>query len=279
MTVEWTLVAAVVASAILHASWNAITKASSDPLLSICIVTLTGGVAAACAIPFVPFPGAGAWPYLLTAVTLHSLYQLALVRCYALGDLSQVYPIARGLAPLGVAMLALGAGEVPTLVQTSGLLLASGSIVSFAWVDYGQRHSRAAVTSAVITAILISSYTVVDGLGVRAVERELSYIAWVFFLDAFPMLAIALHRRRHSIKYFLGTQALEAVAGGCMATLGYGVVLWALSRGPMAPIAALRETSVIFAALIGTRLLGEAFGRRRLAAACALAIGLALARA
>jgi drug/metabolite transporter (DMT)-like permease len=277
--VESIVVVAVLAAAVLHAGWNALAKSSRDPLLNMATVTASGGLAAAAVVPFVPFPGAAAWPYLLAAVLLHFLYQLSLVRCYALGDLSQVYPIARGLAPLGVALLALFAGEVPNALQVAGLIVACGGIVSLAGVHRTRRAPGAAIASAVLTAILISGYTVVDGLGVRAVDTAASYIAWSFFLDAFPIVLFARHQRAGELQRFLRSEGRRGVVGGVMATLCYSIVLWALAHGPMAAIAALRETSVIFAALLGTCLLGEPFGRRRLAAACALAAGLALMHA
>jgi len=276
MTLDVIVVAAVLASAVLHASWNALTKASSDPLLNIAIVTATGGVVLGLAIPLLPMPRPAVWPYLAASVCLHFAYQLQLVRSYGLGDLSQVYPIARGFAPLGVAVLALTAGERPAPLQALGLVMASGAIASLALSGSDRGRSTAATRSALITAVLIAAYTFVDGLGVRVGGDVATYVAWSFFLDSFPIVATALYLRRTSASRFVRTEGLRAVAGGIVATLGYGLVLWALARGPMAPISALRETSVIFGAFIGTRILGEPFGARRVAAAGVLALGLLL---
>ena len=132
------------------------------------------------------------------------------------------------------------------------------------------------MATAVVTALLISAYTVVDGLGVREAGHAGTYIVWMFFIDAFPMLAITLLLRRGRIIAFIRTEGAWPAAGGVMATAGYSLVLWAMARGAMAPIAALRETSVIFAAVIGAAMLSEPFGARRFAAASVLAAGLVL---
>lgn len=277
MTLEWHVVALVLVAAILHASWNALTKASSDPLLNMAIVSVSAGLAAAVAIPFLPLPDATAWPFLASSVVLHLLYQLLLVRSYNLGDLSQVYPIARGFAPLGVAVLAASfAREVPTPLQGAGLLLACGAIVSLGWGGRLARNPNPATASAFATAALIAGYTFVDGQGVRSTGNPLSYVAWIMFLDSFPILGVALAVRGRSFGRFIRTEGLRASGGGLMAVAGYSIVLWAMSRGSMAPIAALRETSVVFAALLGSRLLGEPFGRQRVVASGALALGLVL---
>jgi len=272
------LVALVLLSALLHAGWNAVTKASSDPLLNMSVVSCAGALVAGTAAIFLPLPAPAAWPYLAAATLVHFVYQIVLVRAYTLGDLSQVYPIARGLAPLGVALLAaLSAGEAPTALQAVGLLLASGAIASLGIPAAGS--SLAATRTAVMTAVLISAYTTIDGLGVRRAGSPFSYAAWVLSLYAIPIVMTAVIVRRGAVVDFLRSEGARAAGGGLMAIVGYTVVLWALSHGPMAAIAALRETSVIFAALIGVRMLGEGFGRRRILASIALAAGLFLVQA
>jgi len=268
------VVVAVLAAALLHAGWNAIAKAGRDPLLNVAAITTGSGLGAAALLPFVPLPDPAAWPFLAASVLLHFLYQVALVRAYSLGDLSQVYPMARGLAPLGVALLAVSVGEVPGALQAAGLALASAGIASLAFTGRAT-HGLAAVPSALLVSIFIAAYTFVDGLGVRAAGPELSYIAWMMFLDTFPMLALALlWRGGDAVRAFLKSEGLRAAGGGLMALAGYGVVLWAMARTEMAPVAALRETSVVFAAFLGSRLLGEPFGARRVTAAAAVTAGL-----
>jgi drug/metabolite transporter (DMT)-like permease len=270
----------VLLSALLHASWNALTRRSVDPLLAIWLVTLVCGGVAALATPLVSFPRREAWPYLAGSVVLHLAYQFFLAHAYRVGDLSQVYPIARGMAPCVVAALAAAlAGERPGAAQLAGLALISGSIAGLALggVRHAGRGGRA-VRAAALTGLLIGAYTFVDASGVRAAGRPFDYIAWVLFLDSIPMSILALLLRGREALAFLRAEIGYGLVGGIMAAVGYGIVMWAMSRAPMAGVAALRETSVIFAAWIGTRLLGEPFGARRIAAATGVAAGIVLLR-
>jgi len=277
MQLEPEVVALVLLSALLHAGWNAITKSSSDPLVNMAVVTASGGLLAGALIPLTPTIDASAFPYLAASACLHFVYQITLVRAYRFGDLSQVYPIARGIAPLGVALLAaLLAREIPSARQAMGLAIASASIMSLGLIGRGHARSRTAVWLALTTGTLIGAYTFVDGLGVRAGGHASSYIAWMFFIDSFPIAATALLRRRGQVAVFLRSEGLRASVGGMMAIAGYGAVLWAMSRGAMAPVASLRESSVLVAAVIGTRLLGEPFGAQRILAAAGTLVGLLL---
>ena len=270
-------IALILLAALLHASWNALTKAGGDPLISITIITATGGV---CALPLMiwfPLPGPETWKWLAISACIHYVYQLALVRTYQLGDLSQVYPIARGLAPLGVACLAfLGAGELLEPGQLVGLTLASIAIVSLGTGGSPGHSSGRAVAMAVLTAVLIGSYTYTDGRGVRSVASPEHYIGWSFFLGSVPMVLTTIFLRRAAGLMAWRRLGALSIGGGLMATLGYAIALWALSRAPMALVASLRESSVLFAAIIGTGLLGESFGRRRIVSALLLVVGLFL---
>jgi drug/metabolite transporter (DMT)-like permease len=198
---------------------------------------------------------------------------------YRFGDLSLVYPIARGTAPLLVALLAAGfAGEVPRPVQAGGIALASVAMTSFA---FEPRAPHAGVTrsiaAAFVTAAMIGCYTYLDAQGVRHAGSALSYIAWNLWATGLGFLVFALIHTRGSFAPFLGREGARGVAGGVLALVGYGIVLWALSRGAMANVVAMREgASVVFASLIGSRLLGEGFGGRRLAAALCVALGVVL---
>jgi drug/metabolite transporter (DMT)-like permease len=264
-------------SALLHASWNALSKASGDPLISITIITATGGV---CALPlmiWLPLPGPETWRWLLLSACIHYAYQLTLVRAYQFGDLSQVYPIARGLAPLGVAFLAVvGAGEVLQPGQIFGLGLAAAAIVSLGASGAGGMRPERAVWLAILTAIMIGGYTYSDGRGVRSADQVGIFIGWSFFLGCVPMVLTTLILRRRDGIEVLRRHGAQAITGGLMATIGYSIALWALSRAPMATVASLRESSVLFAAILGTRVLGESFGRRRIISAIVLVIGLVM---
>ena len=264
-------------SALLHACWNAMSKASGDPLITITIIMTTGGL---CGVPLMiwfPLPNPETWKWLILSGFIHYAYQLALVRTYQLGDLSQVYPIARGLAPLGVACLAaFGAGEILQPGQILGLGLAALAIISLGASRVDGRSSKRAVWMAVLTAVLIGAYTYSDGRGVRSVDDAASFIGWSFFIGSVPMLLTTICVRRSKLLAGFRQHGRNGVAGGLMATFGYTIALWALSRAPMATVASLRESSVLFAAILGTRVLGESFGRRRIVSAVVLVIGLVL---
>jgi drug/metabolite transporter (DMT)-like permease len=270
-------IALILCSALLHASWNALIKASSDPLVNLAVVAGTG---ATISLPFIialPWPEPAAWPWLAASGVLHYLYQFALVRAYQLGDLSQVYPIARGLAPLGVAALAaIWAGESLGLVQGIGLGLASLAIMSLSGFGTRGPSTRSAVAMAVVTAALVGSYTYSDGRGVRSVANPFVYYGWSFFLGGVPIVLTMIGLRRGSVVTAIRGEGLRSVGGGVMATIGYTIALWAMTRAPMAVVASLRESSVLFAAFLGARLLHEPFGRRRAISAAVLVAGLVL---
>ncbi len=277
---EGVVVALVLLSAQLHAAWNAEAKAGRDRLLTlwgvIAVGSLAGGVGA-CALPL---PERTAWPYLAASLAVHTVYLVSLHRMYQLGDLSQAYPIARGIALLLVGVgAAWWVDESLAPVQLAGLALSSAAICGLALA--GRAHSvdaSRAVPAALLSGALIGIYTVIDGQGVRLAGGELRFIAWNFFLDGIPLTLAVLWRRRGRIDGFLRDEGPRALAGGVVATLAYSIVLWALAQGAMAHVSALRETSVIFAALIGTRLLGEPFGRARVGAALAVVAGVLLLR-
>jgi drug/metabolite transporter (DMT)-like permease len=224
-----------------------------------------------------PLPGPETWKWLAVSACIHYVYQLSLIRTYQLGDLSQVYPIARGLAPLGVALLAaVGSGEFLEPGQWVGLALASAAIISLGITGGRGQSSKRAVAMAVLTAVLIGLYTYTDARGVRSAEKAAIFIGWSFLLGSVPMVLTTLVLRWSTGLESLRRLGPQAVVGGLMATIGYTIALWALSRAPMASVASLRESSVLFAAILGTRMLGETLGKRRIASAFFLVVGLVL---
>ena len=271
----------VLFAAILHAVWNAVTKSSPDRTLTFALVLGTSAVAGLVACCFVPVPARAAWPFLAASACFHLLYQIFLLQAYRFGDLSHVYPIARGLAPVLVALFAaLFAAEVPDGMQGLGLGVASASIASLALEPrtLGPGATRS-VIAALVTAAMIGTYTFLDGQGVRRAGETYAYIAWNMWLTSLPFCLFVLLRRRARLAAILRTnEAVKGIAGGIIAMIGYGIVLWAMDHGAMASVAALRETSVVFAALIGTVVLGEAFGARRIVAALGVALGVVLMR-
>jgi drug/metabolite transporter (DMT)-like permease len=228
-------------------------------------------------VPFVPFPAAASWKWLAASTIIHYFYYFFLLRAYAHGDLSHVYPIARGLGPTLVAIFSDALiGERISLQAGLGVGLVSLGIIGLAlgngWRGLGGRGTFFAV----LTGLTIAGYTVADGTGVRNAGNPLSYIAWLNIIEGPWVFLAALYVRGPALLPYLKAQWWRGSLGGVVATIGYGIAIWALSLGAMANVAALRETSVLFAALIGTLLLGEKFGAKRVVAALVIVAGLLL---
>jgi drug/metabolite transporter (DMT)-like permease len=268
------VISLVLAAAVSHAVWNAVVKSSGDRLITMAIIMGTGGVLAIPAVFILPLPHADAWPYIAASVAIHMVYNLFLVRAYAIGDLSLIYPVARGSAPLFVAVFAaLLANEYQNDGEIIAILVICGGIFSLTLVGHKHAVGKKPLVYALIIGLMISLYTVADGVGARVSENAASYIAWLFLLECQPIIFVALWRRRGRIRQNTARVWRAGIAGGLIANMAYGTVIWAMSVAPMAHVSALRETSVIIAALIGTRLLGEAGGKWRVGAATVVALG------
>ncbi|MEV0265052.1 DMT family transporter [Streptomyces sp. NPDC050617] len=269
---------AVLIAAITHASWNAIAHGIKDQLIAFTLVGGGGAVIGVALAFFTPLPASGAWPYLLGSAVLHVVYQALLMRSFSLGDFGQMYPIARGTAPLVVTVLAaVFVGELPDGWQTTGVVVASAGLVGVAlWGIRGARPHWAAIVAAVATGLAIASYTVVDGVGVRASGTPLGYIAWLMILEGVAIPAYALASRRGELGAQLRPYAARGLAGGLLSVFAYGLVLWAQTRAELAPIAALRESSIIVGAAIGAVFFKERFGAPRIAAAGLMVVGIGL---
>lgn len=280
MRLDPTVVGLVLLAALLHASWNAVVKSDRDRLLSMGMVMLAGAAFGAAVAPMLPMPDVAAWPYMLGSIFIHNFYYYFLLRAYAHGDLGHVYPIARGLGPLLVALVSgTLLGEHLLLHETIGVLLISLGIFSLSMANGWTSLLRdgQGTLFAVLTGITIAAYTVVDGLGARAAGNPLSYIAWLNVTEGPWVLLVGLWRRGSTTTLqHIRLYGRRSAIGGVVAAIGYGIAVWALSLGAMAHVAALRETSVLFAALIGTFLLGERMGYRRIAAALCIVVGLVL---
>ena len=272
------LIALVLTAAILHASWNALVKKGGNPEFSIAAYQAVGAAICLCLVPFVPFPNAASWPYIIASVIVHNLYYLAMAQAYRAGDLSQVYPLFRGLAPVLVAIgAAVFANEILSNGALLGLVLISGGLMSITLFGAG-RIPPLALRWGITTSLLIAAYTIIDGLGVRLSNNNLSYIIWLFILEVMPIGCwLLMYRRRQWLSYMKGTTG-SIVFGGIASSLAYGLVIYAMSLGALAVVSSLRETSVIFAALIGTLILGEPFGRQRIIAAILVGAGIIIMR-
>lgn len=274
------VVALILFSALMHSGWNALVKLKGDPLVMLASIAATAMLLTLPVVFFVPFPTADVWSYLLTSMALHTVYNLFLYAGYRHGDLGQVYPIARGVAPLLVACVApFAAGESMSTPTLAGVLLIAGGVASLAFAGSTPlRENPRPVLYALLAALFIASYTTVDGLGARRAESAHSYIAWLFVLDGIPLSIITLGMRgRHAIDWIKGNW-IRGTAGGAMSVVGYWLVVWALSIGTLAPVAALREVGVIFAAIFAAVVLKERFGPRRTLAACLVAAGAIMLR-
>jgi drug/metabolite transporter (DMT)-like permease len=281
VTLQLHLVFLVLLAAVLHASWNAFVKASGDRFLTFTAIRGTGTLIGMAAAFFVPLPAAEAWPYLIAGVVIHNAYYVVLLQAYRFGDLSHVYPLARGVAPLTVAVLAaLFAGEIPSSNGIIAIALVSFGIISLMFAagpsGEGKGGARKPVLLALATGLFIACYTVVDGLGIRIGATALGYIVWLNVGEGIPFMAWAAVTRRQEMAAFLKIHWPRTTGGGVMVTLAYALVLYALSQGAMAHVSALRETSVLFAALIGVVFLGEPFGRLRIVSAALIVAGVVL---
>ncbi|MBL6947132.1 MAG: EamA family transporter [Rhodospirillales bacterium] len=281
VALQWHLMVLVLLAAVLHASWNAVVKSSGDRFLSFTAIRATGTLIAAGAAFFVPVPVVDAWPYLLAGVFVHNCYYVVLLQAYRFGDLSHVYPLARGIAPVTVAVLAaLFAGEVPNAGGMTGILLVSVGIISLMFAgrqgEQTKSNNLKAVLLAIATGLFIASYTVVDGLGIRLGETVFGYIVWLNVGEGIPFMIAAVLMRPKELRPFLKVHWPRTTGTGLLVVAAYGLVLYALSQGAMAHISALRETSVLFAALIGVVMLHEPLGWRRIVAALIIAAGVIL---
>ncbi|MET7310986.1 EamA family transporter [Streptomyces sp. NPDC005134] len=274
------VVIAVLAAAITHASWNAIAHAIKDQLLSFTLISGGGALLGAVTACFVPLPAAEAWPYLIVSAILHVAYMALLMRSFTLGDFGQMYPIARGTAPLVVTVLAaVFVGERPDGWATAGVAVACAGLVGVAlWGIRGSqtRPHWPAITAALATGLAIAGYTTVDGVGVRASGTPLGYIAWLMILEGLAVPAYTLCRRRGQLAAQLRPFAARGLLGAALSVAAYGLVLWAQTKAPLAPIAALRESSIIVGAAIGTVFFKERFGAPRMAAAGLMVVGIGL---
>jgi drug/metabolite transporter (DMT)-like permease len=268
------MIAAVLVAALLHAAWNSIAHGIGDRLIGFAMIGVVdlvgGGALAAVAGP----PSAGAWPYIVASAVVHVGYNLLLLASYQLGEFSQVYPLARGTAPLVVALASVVLLDRPLPPQDlAGVLAVSAGLIGLVLV--GGRPGRKelpSVAAAVATGLLIALYTVIDGLGV-AEGPLLSYIGWMFFLQGPVLPVLAVLRRGRRLPALLRRHAPAGLAGGAISLAAYSIVLWAQTSGALAPIAALRESSIVFGALIGAVFLGEPLGHRRAVAAAVVLAG------
>ena len=264
---------AVLCGALLHASWNALVKSSGDKPLDTALVHFLGAVVALPFLLWVGLPARESWPYIGASLVIHIGYYIALAGAYQHGELGLTYPIMRGFAPLLVALGSASViGEVPSASAWLGIVGITAGVALVGLAHPGQAlHHGKALAFAFANAAIIASYTFVDGLGVRTEVAHggdaLRYVLILFVLDGLPYPLLVWWRRgpegRRRIVAYARTRWPLAALGGAASIGSYAIALWAMTHAPVASVAALRETSVLFAALLGTWLLKEKFGLQR----------------
>jgi phosphonate utilization associated putative membrane protein len=273
MTLSWTVVSAVLFGALLHASWNALVKSSSDKDLDMAVIHLIGSILAIPLVLYAGLPNAAAWPYIGASVVVHIGYYLALTGAYRHGELGLTYPLMRGVAPMLVALSAsLTLGESLSALAWAGVLGISGGVLVIGLHRQAFTAPKA-IGFALANALVIAIYTVIDGLGVRASGNALQYVATLFLLDGWPFALLMFATRGRALVVYAEHRWRIATLGACASLGSYGIALWAMTQAPVATVAALRETSVLFAVLLGTWFLKESFTFRRMAGTCLIVAG------
>lgn len=276
MSIEVSL--AVLLAALLHASWNAMIKGGRDVLMDTAAIVAGAGLVAVPFLFVVPPPDPASWPYIFASIVTHLAYYFFMVSAYRSGDLSLVYPLMRGVAPLLTGLLAIvWMREWPGPLGWTGMLLISLGVIALALrpARLGPAlhgHGRA-VGFALANAVVIAVYTIIDGSGARLAGNAWSYIVWLFVLDALPFTLYMLVTRRGEFIGALAERRRSGLIGGGLSAAAYAISVWAMTKAPVALVASLRETSVLFATLIGARMLKEHLSPRRWAGVGAVVVG------
>lgn len=277
MTPDGSLVALLLTAAVMHAAWNAVVKTGRNQLVTLMFLKLPNMAVASLSLLFLELPRPESWPYLLASTAIVTGYYLVLVKAYESNDLNFAYPLARGVAPVGVLCIsALFAGEPMTGWSLGGVLIISAGVILLAFRSKPSRAGIFGVMAALGVGLFISLYTVVDGIGARLSGDPFGYTAVLNILAGLPLCILAIGRHGWRSVLDFRHQWLQWSCGGALMLGSYAIVVYALTRAPMATVAALRETGVIFAALIGAVILRESFPMRRIVAAAVVAAGIAV---
>ncbi len=285
------VVAIVLCGALLHAGWNALVKKGRDPFLSSVLVAAGAGLISLPLLPFLAQPAAASWQYALLSTVIHYFYYGLLSAAYRHGDMSHAYPLMRGSAPLLVALSSVPLlGEQLTLTQYAAVACISGGIFGLWFATRSPEPTRGgaagdasaarrrATVYALLNALVIAAYTLVDGMGARASGAPAAYVMWLHVLSAVGLLAWCMLRCPHQLLDYARQFWRVAILGGAGTLGAYGLALWAMTVAPLAAVAALRETSILFAALIARFFLSERIGSKRAVAIAAIAAGAVLMR-
>lgn len=266
---------AVLGAAALHATWNAWVRGGSNPLLHTAALVIWTGIIAVPVAIVLPLPDPASWPLLGLSIAIHVIYYFTLARAYTHGALSVVYPIMRGGAPV---LVSLGTwafiGESLSPAGWFGVLLVSLGVLAIAFKAKLEK-ARAAIGWAVACSVTIATYSIVDGQGARLSQNPLSFTAWLFILESIVFTSLlSLVGQGKPLASYMRNRIGATAMGGLLSAAGYAIVLWAMTEAPMALVSATRETSVLFAALLGVWLLKERLTARQWAGACVIVLGL-----
>lgn len=269
---------AVLVSALFHAAWNASIKGSPDKPLSAVGITGVAMLLAAIGLPWLPQPAPASWPFLLASLILQVAYMRLVARIYRVTDLSVSYPVMRGTAPLLVALVsALFFHDAPGPGAMAGVATICAGILCIGLPGRAVR-APGGMTLALLNAVVIASYTLVDGAGARLSQAPASYTLWIFLLQGIVMIGLTVPSRAGDLARHVKSHWGAVTLGGCGTVISYGVALWAMTLAPIAIIAALRETSILFGILISWLFLRERLTPARIAGACVLVLGVIMLR-
>jgi drug/metabolite transporter (DMT)-like permease len=264
---------AVLGAALLHACWNALLKRRGEPLLATVLVVAGSAGVAIVLLPLLPAPAPASWPFIAASSVVQTVYYLLLIETYRDGQVSHAYPLMRGCAPLLVALMnGPLTGDRLTSGQWLAMLLICGGVLG-QWLAAPAHGARRTTVFALLTAGVIAAYTLIDGQGVRRSGAPAAYTLWIFLLTGAGVCAWTVLGRVRALVAFARANPLVAPLGGLASVGAYGIALWAMTRAPVAAVAALRETSILFATAIAAFILHEPIGRARVAAVTLIACG------
>lgn len=247
----------VLGAAFLHASWNIIVKGGDNKLFESAMNALGGGLGAMFLLPLLPLPDQGAWGFLLLSCCCHLTYYICIAEAYKVADLSLGYTIMRGSAPMLTALVLFCLGVPLSLTGWGGVLLLCMGILVLALEQKSSKTGLKGIFYSLRTSFVIMGYTLADGYGARASGDAISYTCWIFFLNIFPLHIYVLARHGKNYLGYLRKRAVVGLGGGLCGLGSYGIAIWAMTMAPIALVAALRETSVIFGMLMAVFFLGE----------------------
>jgi len=275
--VELGVIAAMLLAALLHASWHALIKNQPDRLVGLAGMNLISTAVALCVVPFVSFPQVAAWPMLFAALPFHIAYKFGLAKIYGQGELGQVFPIARGATPILATLLAFAlVRELPSQTETIAIVLISAGIFVIAREKSTAPLTRQTLLTGLFTGAMVAAYSVLNGAGARINADWLGYSVWLIVLDGCLFIGLVWIRRGNVLLRTLKQNPSTTLISGLLGTTAFTVFIWGLSQSTIGSVAALRETSILFATLIGFVFLKEKFSLSRMLAALMVTMGVVL---